>query len=77
MDSSQLDRERALIEDVKRDLPSWVQACNSLNDFVIMTQDAFAPQLGASECLLLGKAIKYAGLVGKEVRVIPSPSVRH
>ena len=41
-------------------------------DLVIMQQDAFAPMPGSNEIFLLGKAIKYAGLVGKEVRIIPS-----
>jgi hypothetical protein len=41
-------------------------------DSVIMHQDAFAPMLGSNEIFLLGKAIKYAGLAGKEVRIIPS-----
>ena len=42
------------------------------NDCILMQQDAFAPAYGPSELLLLGKAIKYAGLMGKEVRIIPS-----
>ena len=37
-----------------------------------MHQDAFAPMLGSNEIFLLGKAIKYAGLNGKEVRIIPA-----
>jgi hypothetical protein len=37
-----------------------------------MHQDAFAPMLGSNEMFLLGKAVKYAGLVGKEVRIIPT-----
>jgi hypothetical protein len=45
---------------------------DSKNDCILMQQDAFAPAYGPSELLLLGKAIKYAGLMGKEVRIIPS-----
>jgi hypothetical protein len=37
-----------------------------------MQQDAFAPRYGPGELLLLGQAIKYAGLMGKEVRIVPS-----
>jgi hypothetical protein len=37
-----------------------------------MQQDTFAPAYGPSELLLLGKAIKYAGLMAKEVRIVPS-----
>jgi hypothetical protein len=44
----------------------------SLFFFFFLHQDAFAPKLGSDEMFLLGKAIKYAGLMGKEVRIIPS-----
>ena len=67
-----LDRERLLREEVERELPEFVNACRENADFVIMHQDAFAPKLGSNEIFLLGKAIKYAGLNGKEVRIIPS-----
>jgi len=50
-----------------------VAACDLQSaDFVLMHQDTFGPLLGASELLLLGKAIKYAGIFGKEVRIVPS-----
>jgi hypothetical protein len=42
------------------------------SDFIMMSEEAFAPRLGEYELLLLRKAIKYSGLMGKEVRVIPS-----
>ena len=67
-----LDRERLLREEVESELPEFVQACQEDADFVVMHQDAFAPMLGSNEIFLLGKAIKYAGLNGKEVRIIPS-----
>jgi hypothetical protein len=67
-----LDRERLLREEVERELPEFVRACQEDADFVVMHQDAFAPMLGSNEIFLLGKAIKYAGLSGKEVRIIPS-----
>jgi hypothetical protein len=65
-----LDRERLLREEIERELPDFVNACHANADFVIMHQDAFAPMLGSNEIFLLGKAIKYAGLNGKEVRII-------
>ena len=68
-----LDRERLLREEIERELPDFVNACHANANFVIMHQDAFAPMLGSNEIFLLGKAIKYAGLNGKEVRIIPSP----
>ncbi len=68
-----MDRERKLIEEIQSVLPELVHACNSRqSDFIIMSQEAFAPRLGEYEIMLLGKAIKYAGLMGREVRIIPS-----
>jgi hypothetical protein len=72
MPDTVLDRERLLREEVERALPEFVNACQEHADVVIMHQDAFAPMLGSNEIFLLGKAIKYAGLNGKEVRIIPS-----
>ena len=73
MTDDTMERERKLIEEIQSVLPEFVQACNSRqSDFIIMSQEAFAPMLGEYELLLLGKAIKYAGLIGKEVRVIAS-----
>ena len=37
---------------------------------MLLHQDAFAGDYQEDEYMLLGKAIKYAGLRGKEVRVI-------
>lgn len=66
-------RERQLIEVVERLLPEFVQACHAKDSsFVLIHQDSFAPDFGEHELLLLGRAIKYAGLMGKEVRIIPS-----
>lgn len=67
-----LDRERLLREEIERELPDFQKACAQDTPVVIMHQDAFAPLLGSNEIFLLGKAIKYAGLCGKEVRIIPS-----
>jgi hypothetical protein len=73
MTDAKMERERKLIEEIQSVLPEFVQACSSTqSDFIIMSQEAFAPGLGEYELLLLGKAIKYASLMGKEVRVIPS-----
>jgi len=71
MPDSVLDRERLLREGIARELREFVRACEENADFVVMHQDAFAPMLGSNEIFLLGKAIKYAGLAGKEVRIIP------
>ena len=73
MADNELDRERHLIEEIERDLPEFAAACRTTKaNFVIMHQDAFAPKFGTEELLLLGKAIKYAGVTGKEVRIVPT-----
>jgi hypothetical protein len=68
-----MERTSQLIAQIERELPDFASACKSkATDFVIMHQDSFAPELGSNELVLLGKAIKYAGLLQKEVRIIPS-----
>ena len=73
MTAEAMDRERLLIDEIQTELPGFVQACRADAECVVVNQDAFAPTLGNAELLLLGKAIKYAGLVGKEVRIVPTP----
>jgi len=46
------------------------KACADDTELVLLHQDAFAADYQADEYMLLGMAIKYAGLRGKEVRVI-------
>jgi hypothetical protein len=68
-----MERTRRLIEEIQGALPEFAHACEAKGaDFVLMHQDGFAPNLGNDEIFLLGKAIKYAGLMGREVRIIPS-----
>jgi hypothetical protein len=71
----QRERERELIDDVRKELPAFVEACVSKTDMVLMHQYAFGAGLDRDELLLLGKAIKYAGLAGKEVRIVPASRV--
>ena len=63
-------REDALIAEVKQSLPDFVAYCHSPVDAIILHQDAFAASYQEDELLLLGMAIKYAGINGKEVRII-------
>ena len=63
--------EQEIKADVERDLPAFVKAVNSPVESVLMHQDAFSIE----ECLLLGKAIKYAGFHGKNVHVVPGVNV--
>jgi len=63
-------REAQLIKEITRTLPEFVEACNNpAADFVLLHQDAFAADYQDEECLLLGKAIKFAGILGKEIRI--------
>jgi hypothetical protein len=65
-----MEKEAALAVEVERLLPDFVNSCRNSADVVIIHQDAFAADYQDQEYALLGKAIKFAGLEGKEVRVI-------
>jgi hypothetical protein len=58
-DDERMRRESSLIATIRRKLPDFAKACA-----------AFAADYQDDEYTLLGMAIKYAGLRGKEVRVI-------
>ena len=47
-----------------------MKACADDTELVLLHQDAFAADYQEDEYMLLGMAVKYAGLRGKEVRVI-------
>ncbi len=63
-------KKSALAAEVERLLPDFVNSCRDKADIVIIHQDAFAADYQDHEYALLGKAIKFAGLHGKEVRII-------
>ena len=65
-----MQRESSLIATIRRKLPEFAKACADDTEQVLLHQDAFAPDYQEDEYVLLGMAIKYAGLRGKEVRVI-------
>ena len=65
-----MEKEAALAAEVERLLPDFVKSCRDKADVVIIHQDAFAADYQDQEYELLGKAIKFAGLHGKEVRII-------
>jgi hypothetical protein len=65
-----MEKEAALAAEVERVLPDFVNSCRDNADVVIVHQDAFAADYQDHEYALLGKAIKFAGLHGKEVRII-------
>ena len=65
-----MEKEAALAAEVERVLPDFVNSCRVKADVVIIHQDAFAADYQDHEYTLLGKAIKFAGLHGKEVHII-------
>ena len=64
------EKESALAAEVRRLLPDFVDSCRKNEDMVIIHQDSFAADYQRDEFVLLGKAIKFAGLYGKELRII-------
>jgi hypothetical protein len=65
-----IEKEAALAVEIERLLPDFVNSCRDKADLVLIHQDAFAADYQDHEYALLGKAIKFAGLHGKEVRII-------
>jgi hypothetical protein len=64
-----MKRENALIATI-RAKPDFARMCADDSELVMLHQDTFAADYQEDEYTLLGMAIKYAGLRGKEVRVI-------
>ncbi|MGA8500521.1 MAG: hypothetical protein WB683_03160 [Candidatus Sulfotelmatobacter sp.] len=69
-DEERMQRESNLVAAIRKDLPEFVKACAGDAEAILLHQDAFAADYQDNEYMLLGMAIKYAGLRGKEVRVI-------
>ncbi|MGA7291408.1 MAG: hypothetical protein WBW53_12680 [Terriglobales bacterium] len=65
-----MQRESSLIAMIRKALPEFAKTCADDTELVLLHQDAFAADYQEDEYALLGMAIKYAGLRGKEVRVI-------
>ena len=65
-----MQREANLIATIRAKLPDFAKMCADDPDLVLLHQDSFAADYQDEEYALLGMAIKYAGLRGKEVRVI-------
>ena len=65
-----MQRESSLIATIRKKLPDFAKMCADDTEQVLLHQDAFAADYQEDEYMLLGMAIKYAGLRGKEVRVI-------
>jgi hypothetical protein len=65
-----LEKETALIAEIERLLPDFARTCRESADVVVIHQDSFAADYQDEEYALFGKAIKFAGLHGKEIRII-------
>ncbi len=61
-------REKLLRMAMERMLPEFVKSCKQTGDPLLIHQDAFAADYDEYE--LLGLAIKFAGLYGKELHII-------
>lgn len=69
-DSEIMQREANLVRTVQEKLPNFVRMCADDVEVVVLHQDAFAADYQDAEFALLGMAVKYAGLCGKEVQII-------
>ena len=65
------ERKLLLEDDIVDALPGWEEMCVIAKDeCIIFHQDAFAADYQDDEYRLLGKAIKFAGMKGLEIRII-------
>ena len=63
-------READLIATIDKKLPDFARACRADDiPIVVMHQDAFAADYKEDEYRLIGMAIKFAGICGKEIRI--------
>jgi uncharacterized circularly permuted ATP-grasp superfamily protein len=65
-----IQREALFLSTIRKRFPDFAKACAADADVVILHQDSFAAAYQETEYLLLGMAIKHAGLCGKDVQVI-------
>lgn len=64
-------KEANLIAVVENILPDFARACRGHDNTVVnMHQDSFAADYQEEEYRLLGMAIKFAGICGKEIHII-------
>ncbi len=67
--SDKLQRELDLRYEVQTRLPEFASACEGNTEVILMHQDAFAADYQEEEFTLLGRAIKFAGLLGKDITI--------
>jgi hypothetical protein len=64
------NREHSLTAAIEKLLPDFARSCRETTEMVILHQDSFAADYQEDEYRLLGMAIKFAGLHGKEIRIV-------
>ena len=65
--------KQKMIETVEKELPDFVKMVKTTKDeMIVFHQAAFAADYQMDEFILLGMAIKYAGLHGREITIIPA-----
>ena len=69
-DKDLAEKETALTAEIESLLPDFARSCRGSEDVVIIHQDSFAADYQDEEYTLFGKAMKFAGIYGKEIRVI-------
>ena len=62
-------REQQFKVQFEHQLPEFARMCNNAVEVVIFHQDAFAADYQESEFCLLGRAIRYAGILGKDLHI--------
>ena len=58
---------------VEKVLPEFARDCRRPARVIFLTQESFATDFNVDDCMLLGMAVKYAGIHGKEVRIRLQP----
>jgi hypothetical protein len=69
-DKELMEKEAASMAEIERLLPDFARSCRDNADVVIIHQDSFAADYQDEEYVLFGKAMKFAGIYGKEIHVI-------
>jgi hypothetical protein len=64
------EKELSLMNAMENLVPEFVKSCRESSEVVVLHQDGFAVHYQDGEYKLLGMAIKFAGLYGREVRII-------
>ena len=65
-----MQRESDLIVAVEKMLPDFARACHAEDiPVVVLHQDAFAADYQDEEYRLMGMAIKFAGIYGKDISI--------